>query len=577
MKKYLRCFNNDGLDGLTVGKRYEIVDVDTREGDECYVIIDDAKARDHWPIEPDYEGICYLDRFTLEIDEEPRNIDGRKAEVTEPGRWYDAYDTFAEKYGYPDAAHNYQSEGLDTRKRLQEGDVVTLLVSAPHIERPDEGTLWIVEAANGERHIFNEKGLRILSDELNGITVLKDESLGGIEREYREVKRKARVGERIKIVAEEMTGENRKGEIYTVTKVANYSRFVNTDGKWDDGSTLNPAHEEYVVLEPSDIVRIDNERLRMVDRKAAAGERVIVVDAKASGGTYRNGDILTVKHAGPGGIEIDTEGRDMVWFLLRIEYRVLEPVETAKSANEAPALSAQSPLDQAAANICSLQSQVTSLQAQVQSLESRVAALEKASVASGPVDDVPPTFIAPPKTPQQIRDEKGCKPLDRDTVVERAKADIEGLQETDGLGRTAYRVKHGFVTYLCNVEFIVNRGKRTVVALLRWRYDGKTVKARGIAKAAPNDVFNAAIGRAIALRRALGLEIPAEYLNVPNPEEPRVGDVVYTACSFGNMTVAEKTDIRMRTISADAYAMLSEDKKYGKPRIIDDSREEVGA
>lgn len=77
------------------------------------------------------------------------------------------------------------------------------------------------------------------------------------------------------------------------------------------------------------------------------------------------------------------------------------------------------------------------------------------------------------------------------------------------------------------VEFVINRDKRTVVALSRNAYvDKETVNARGIAKCAPNDVFNAHIGKAIALRRALGLEVPAEYLNAPQPKEPRVGDVV---------------------------------------------------
>ena len=50
--------------------------------------------------------------------------------------------------------------------------------------------------------------------------------------------------------------------------------------------------------------------------------------------------------------------------------------------------------------------------------------------------------------------------------------------------------------------------------------------ARGIAKAAPDDCFNVHIGKAIALHRALGLEVPDEYLNAPQPTEVRVGDAV---------------------------------------------------
>ncbi len=52
------------------------------------------------------------------------------------------------------------------------------------------------------------------------------------------------------------------------------------------------------------------------------------------------------------------------------------------------------------------------------------------------------------------------------------------------------------------------------------------VRDRGIAKATPDDCFNIHIGKAIALRRALGLAVPDEYLNAPQPTEVRVGDFV---------------------------------------------------
>jgi hypothetical protein len=524
MKKYLRCVQ--GGSNFTAGKRYEIVN----EVGTDYSIKNDVGVIEFFTKEPDEDGDSFRNWFTLETAEQPRKIDGRKAEIINPGRRYDDYITFAEKYGYPEAAHSYRKGDIDRRAIPKKGDIVTLLVSAPHIDFTQR-TLWIVEAANGERHIFNEKGLRILDEEIANITVMKDESLGGVEREYREVKRKATVGERIKVIAEEMIGENRKGEIYTVTKAANYSDLVDTDGKWDDGSTLNPALEEYVVLEPTDIIRIDGERLRMVDRKAAVGERVVVVNAQVSNGTYRTGDVLTVVDVrNSGGISIDKEGRDMVSALWRREYRVLDPVESVP-------LSAQPPLDQAAANIAALT-------AKVQALESRVATLEKANqpvkVAEGSADDAPPSFAIPRmsgktfplftieqrvKSPQEIRDE----------IVERAKADVMELADKNG----NYRVKSasGSYNYICTAEFVVNRDKRKVTVILRGVNSG-IVRAVGRAKCAPNDVFNAHIGKFVALCRALGLEVPAEYLNVPNPEEPRVGDVVVGTISGLKATVS---------------------------------------
>lgn len=109
----------------------------------------------------------------------------------------------------------------------------------------------------------------------------------------------------------------------------------------------------------------------------------------------------------------------------------------------------------------------------------------------------------------------------RDEIVEQAKRDIEGLKGDDG----NYGVRLSIHRLKCKADFIVNKEKRTVVVLLRGFSTGEVID-RGIAKCAPNDCFNSHIGKAIALRRALGLEVPAEYLNAPQPTEVRVGDVV---------------------------------------------------
>src|SRR5690625_3567880 len=92
----------------------------------------------------------------------------------------------------------------------------------------------------------------------------------------------------------------------------------------------------------------------------------------------------------------------------------------------------------------------------------------------------------------------------RDRIIEKAKKDIDGLRHKEsGFYRVASR-ERVFAKH-CIIEFIINKDKRTVVAILRGFRTGK-VHARGIAKCAPNDCFNAHIGKAIALRRALGLE-----------------------------------------------------------------------
>ncbi|WP_156337114.1 hypothetical protein [Paenibacillus dakarensis] len=244
------------------------------------------------------------------------------------------------------------------------------------------------------------------------------------------------------------------------------------------------------------------------------------------------------------------------------EFRVLEPIKSAP-------LSAQPPLDQVAATI-------SALQTQIKALESRVTALEKKPakvVASGPVDDALPSFAIPrAKTPQQLRDE----------IVERAKADVKALLDRNyyfGYNPTIWFTDRDGSSITDKCDFIVNRDKRTVVALISV-IDGKPFR-KGVAKCAPNDVFNAHIGRAIALRRALGLEVPAEYLRVPNPEEPRVGDVVFchglgdVFSLTGTLTKrAEEFDGSHFGENAFYWSKGGwiADKQY---RIIEDSREEV--
>ncbi|QAT67154.1 hypothetical protein EQZ20_21240 [Bacillus glycinifermentans] len=155
----------------------------------------------------------------------------------------------------------------------------------------------------------------------------------------------------------------------------------------------------------------------------------------------------------------------------------------------------------------------------------------------------------------------------RDEIVEQAKADIENLK---------YRTFYGELRYLyrsivCNVEFVINKKKRTVVALLKSVGRG-SVKSKGIAKAAPSDCFNVHIGKAIALHRALGIEVPDEYLNAPQPTEVRVGDVVAYRGVYKTIDYA--------TVVADGEptgggraALTSIAVKHAK--IIDDSRTEV--
>lgn len=431
-------------------------------------------------------------------------IDGRKAEITNPGRRYRTYKGFANRHGYPEAAA--ESDRSDKRIRPKKGDIVTLLVSGPH-EWDAERTLWIVEATNGERYIINEAGLRIIDEDSAGVTALPDESLGGVLREYREVKRKAAVGDRIKYVWPGQPMRYNFAKRSREESVDLGDPYVNEE----EDEVTGWARDAYVVLEPTEILVIDGTRYRTVDRKAAVGERVIATEhCTINPDNYRPGSVFTALDSDFFGVDItDLNGEPNA--IPESHYRVLEPVVSAESTllSDRPT---ESPV---AANIASLALRLTQAEAKIAALESVIA---ERKVASGPVETTQPTLV---KSAQQIRDE----------IVERAKADVLDMRKFSGTkipnDCIAFwpetKLPHAYIP-MHTVWFEVNRAKRTVVAIIRCDDDG--LITRGISKCAPGETFNSHIGRAIALRRALGLEVPAEYLNAPQPEEARKGDIV---------------------------------------------------
>lgn len=114
-------------------------------------------------------------------------------------------------------------------------------------------------------------------------------------------------------------------------------------------------------------------------------------------------------------------------------------------------------------------------------------------------------------------------------------------------------------TWYTRAEFIVNEEKRTVVVLLKGANSGK-VRARGIAKCMPGEVFNEWIGKAIALARALEIEVPQEFLQAVQPTHYSVGQVItFPANDVDYMKLCYRVD----SVSLDSeLTMLFDD--YGK-------------
>lgn len=186
---------------------------------------------------------------------------------------------------------------------------------------------------------------------------------------------------------------------------------------------------------------------------------------------------------------------------------------------------------------------IEKMQAEIESLKWQVAELN-AIIGKQTVDNRGVVL----KSPQQRRDE----------IVEQAKRDVEYWEY-----EMPMRYRYNYV------NFVVNKEKRTVVALLKVLAGSKAAK-RGIAKCAPNDCFNSHIGKAIALRRALGLPVPDEYLNAPQPTEVRVGDIV----DWGWKKLSYKIADGYRVICLNNGEDMTEYAEIKYAKIIDDSRDD---
>ncbi|MDE1454439.1 hypothetical protein PVN32_20025 [Bacillus paralicheniformis] len=320
------------------------------------------------------------------------------------------------------------------------------------------------------------------------------------------------------------------GEVFEVEREANLY-------------TVRRGDESLTAIRKEDAELIVTEK-----RPAKVGERVLITDKYGTSGEYKDGDILTadlcIGHA------ITAKEVDLT-IIFHSEYEVIVNNEVKNGEAD----------------------EVERYDTAVENAREAIEELRLAAYAKGYEDARRELTATAPveKTAQERRDE----------IVEQAKADINELKN-----RNFYEVPDAdnfYNPYICTAEFIVNNQKRTVVALLRGANTSK-VYARGIAKATPDDCFNVHIGKAIALHRALGLEVPDEYLNAPQPTEVLVGDVVRYVPTTGHVkefTVGKIADGKAYDSDHPGlFAYLDAQNRYSlpciNPKTIDDSRTEVG-
>lgn len=287
-----------------------------------------------------------------------------------------------------------------------------------------------------------------------------------------------------------------------------------------------------------------NTKYKTKKRKANVGERILITDAGYSGGYYRNGDVLTViKDRGNYGVDIK-EYPDAP-FVVSSEYEVI--IEAKPSKNE---------------RISLLESQVAELQAKVEALQ-KPSVTERFPITTKMIDDLL-SYKRPPNK-------------ERKAVIERAKAFVTETTtknhkdvRSQSLRFGAWFVDEGeHVEVTVKAEFIVNVEKRTVVALIR-RLRTNEIRAKAIAKCAPDDVFNADIGKAIALGRALGLDV-SEFENAVKPTEVVVGHKLQSNIFSDNFFEVTRTsdDRAYLDDSDDYYLFIDFPRAY---RIANDTK-----
>lgn len=246
---------------------------------------------------------------------------------------------------------------------------------------------------------------------------------------------------------------------------------------------------------------------REVSRKANAGERIRIVNAQDR--RYKNGEEFAVEFVDKLDdvfVKHPLGTHDGCALILESEYVVLEPVESANF----PELLA-------------------------------LFIRENAATVRKYLDEVAPALAIDSDGTTRATGVIVTKPLSRAEVIAKARADVAELER---IGRNDHlflpdESAHWRGRWF-EVDFVINRGKRAVTALVyeldglggTYRRKNRKPDAKATAKAAPDDVFHAEIGKAISLRRALGLSVPDEYINAPKPDKPRVGAVVYWHSTF---------------------------------------------
>lgn len=315
------------------------------------------------------------------------------------------------------------------------------------------------------------------------------------------------------------------------------------------------------------------------NRKAKNGEKILITDKKGISPLYNNGDILTVTYYGGVASEVKEVHNELI---VHNEYETVVYMENSKEENKEKEFHSLNKFEWKShlknmdkKELCNL---VTDIFDEISTRAYGEGYRQGRFDQEMEQDEKPKT-----KTDQERRNE----------IIEQAKRDVKDLIN-HGMPGAEVDPSKGNDTYqeeIYTVEFLSDSDKRKVTALVKRKRD-KHPRHVGRAKALPEDCFNVHIGKAIALRRALGLEVPEEYLNTPQPTAVYIGDILtfrtqhhewfnkihYRVDSVtepkGNLTIIkDETGLSPNRTGHKANANFSYQNWHDALLIVDDSRE----
>ncbi|RAU96805.1 hypothetical protein [Paenibacillus sp. YN15] len=232
------------------------------------------------------------------------------------------------------------AEYVKTDESAKAGDIIRI---ASDVSFLTDGGYYVVDSVDcaGDPQITDDEGdsYDICGDEFEvfaKVSVAAPGATSAGTATYLEVKRRANVGERIRIVSGVSYSDYGNGDEFVVERVDLDGDVYITDNVGEEECVFL---REYVVLEPipqpnattadtlpdtlpEPYVIHDGKVYVKETRKAAAGERILIVNPQIAL-SYGKGDVLTVKESLEGGISADNEARSGV---LHREYVVLTPV-----------------------------------------------------------------------------------------------------------------------------------------------------------------------------------------------------------------------------------------------------------